>query len=98
MDALGVTVVAVEPATDVVIGGVDSEQPTRANKIVASTSGAPRRRRAATTPLRHTGSLPSTASESDALSGEGRLFAEAYVPSVLPRSASLRTESDRLER
>ena len=62
------TATAVEPATAVVIGGcVDPEQPTTANKIVASTSGAPPRSRAATTRLRHTGSLPSTASESDAL-------------------------------
>jgi hypothetical protein len=33
------TVDAVELATDVVIGRVDSEQPTTANKIMTSTSG-----------------------------------------------------------
>ena len=66
-------VIAVEPATDVAIGGgVDSEQTIAAIKIVTSTSGAPRRSRAATTRFRHTGLLPSTAS-SDALSGEGGL-------------------------
>src|ERR1700736_1691522 len=50
-------VIAVELATDVAFGGgVDSEQPIAAIKIVTSTSGSPRRSRAATTRFRHTGS------------------------------------------
>jgi len=92
------TVIVVEPATDGVTGGgVDAEQPTTANKIVASTSGSPSRSQADVERLRHTGSLPSTASENVALPGESGLSTEAYVRSVLPRLASVTAGSDRLE-
>jgi hypothetical protein len=65
---------------------------------VASTSESPSRGRADVERLRRTGSLPSTTSESDALSGESGLSTEAYVRNVLPRPASVTAESDLLER
>ena len=64
---LAAIVIGVERATDVVVGGVDAEQPATANKIVASTSEEPICCRAVATRLRHICSLPSTASERDAI-------------------------------
>jgi hypothetical protein len=71
------TVVTVEPAIDVVVGGVDPEQPTTASMIVANTKGAGRLCRTATTRSRRTGPLPSTASASNALSRGGGLCTES---------------------